>query len=204
MSFAVPLKLAAPRRSKEAVPRALSAYEELVRQAVEADPSLAPLAQQHLRQRSSRTADVLGPPLSSSSQKPPWLRQRGAQGVKYEALKAQLKDLNLATVCQEAQCPNIGECWNGDTGTATIMIMGKHDSSPLSPEEWCIRGYLHQRVSLLCSQHSSATVPPRSPRASENCTSVMQGMGILSVRGWKLGCGIVGSGLRGIDVCGSR
>ena len=34
-----------------------------------------------------------------------------------------LKDLNLATVCQEAQCPNIAECWGG--GTATFMIMGE-------------------------------------------------------------------------------
>lgn len=103
-----------------------SAYDELVRLAVEADPSLASLAAQHVQKRHAR--QLMGPdPLSTPlTNKPPWLRQRGAQGVKYHALKEQLSELNLATVCQEAQCPNIGECWNGQTGTATIMIMGPH------------------------------------------------------------------------------
>lgn len=35
-----------------------------------------------------------------------------------------LRTLNLHTVCEEAQCPNVGECWNGSTGTATIMLLG--------------------------------------------------------------------------------
>lgn len=59
-----------------------------------------------------------------SADKPSWLRQRGAQGEKYEELTGQLRSLSLHTVCEEAQCPNIGECWNGDTGTATIMLLG--------------------------------------------------------------------------------
>jgi lipoyl synthase len=39
-------------------------------------------------------------------------------------MKAELQGLKLATVCEEAQCPNIGECWNGPTGTATVMLLG--------------------------------------------------------------------------------
>ena len=41
-------------------------------------------------------------------------------------LRSSLKSLNLSTVCVEAKCPNIGECWGGKKGTATatIMIMG--------------------------------------------------------------------------------
>ena len=39
-------------------------------------------------------------------------------------MKAELSGLKLATVCEEAQCPNIGECWNGPTGTATVMLLG--------------------------------------------------------------------------------
>ena len=58
------------------------------------------------------------------SNKPPWLRQRAPQGDRYEYLHKGLRDLKLATVCEEAQCPNIGECWNGKTGTATIMLLG--------------------------------------------------------------------------------
>lgn len=42
--------------------------------------------------------------------------------LQYEELKSSLKELNLHTVCEEAQCPNIGECWNG--GTGTIMLLG--------------------------------------------------------------------------------
>ncbi len=48
---------------------------------------------------------------------------RAPAGERYLQIKELLKDLKLATVCQEAQCPNIGECWGG--GTATIMLMGE-------------------------------------------------------------------------------
>jgi len=59
------------------------------------------------------------------SNKPAWLRQRAPQGERYEYLEKGLRKLNLATVCEEAKCPNMGECWNGKTGTATIMLLGE-------------------------------------------------------------------------------
>lgn len=55
--------------------------------------------------------------------KPSWIKMRAPSGERYMNLKEMFKDLKLATVCQEAQCPNIGECWGG--GTATIMLMGE-------------------------------------------------------------------------------
>lgn len=55
--------------------------------------------------------------------KPDWLKIRPPAGERYFSLKNTAKDLQLATVCQEAQCPNIGECWSG--GTATFMVMGE-------------------------------------------------------------------------------
>ena len=58
------------------------------------------------------------------SSKPSWLRQRAPQGERYEYLEQGLRKLKLATVCEEAKCPNMGECWNGKTGTATIMLLG--------------------------------------------------------------------------------
>ena len=58
------------------------------------------------------------------SNKPGWLRQRAPQGERYEYLNDSLRTLKLHTVCEEAQCPNVGECWNGSTGTATIMLLG--------------------------------------------------------------------------------
>lgn len=54
--------------------------------------------------------------------KPPWLKVRLPAGETYENLVAKVKGLDLHTVCQEARCPNIGECWGA--GTATIMILG--------------------------------------------------------------------------------
>ncbi len=54
--------------------------------------------------------------------KPEWLKVRLAHGENYERLKRDVKALDLHTVCQEAMCPNIGECWGA--GTATIMILG--------------------------------------------------------------------------------
>jgi lipoic acid synthetase len=54
--------------------------------------------------------------------KPDWLKVRAPGSPSYLRLKSIMRDLNLHTVCEEAQCPNIGECWNH--GTATFMILG--------------------------------------------------------------------------------
>ena len=55
--------------------------------------------------------------------KPVWLRVRAPSGENYTKVKQSLRSLDLHTVCEEARCPNISECWG--TGTATIMIMGE-------------------------------------------------------------------------------
>jgi lipoic acid synthetase len=64
-------------------------------------------------------------PLTSSQPrlpKPEWLKVRAPGSPGYLRLKSLMRELNLHTVCEEAQCPNIGECWNH--GTATFMILG--------------------------------------------------------------------------------
>lgn len=62
-------------------------------------------------------------PLSQARQsKPDWLRVPLPGGEQYQALRNTASRLQLATVCQEAKCPNMGECWAG--GTATFMLMG--------------------------------------------------------------------------------
>lgn len=56
---------------------------------------------------------------------PPWLKTKIPMGQNFAKIKQQLQDLKLATVCEEAKCPNIGECWGGGengTQTATIMV----------------------------------------------------------------------------------
>jgi lipoic acid synthetase len=54
--------------------------------------------------------------------KPQWLRAPMPAGHKFDAVRGLVKEHRLATVCEEAKCPNIGECWNA--GTATLMLMG--------------------------------------------------------------------------------
>ncbi|MCP4806006.1 MAG: lipoyl synthase [Proteobacteria bacterium] len=63
--------------------------------------------------------------LPLGTRKPPWLKVKlptGDRAERYRGLKTRARQLSLHTVCEEAQCPNIGECWGG--GTATFMVMG--------------------------------------------------------------------------------
>jgi len=53
---------------------------------------------------------------------PDWIRVRAPIGAEYTRLKGLVRTLDLHTVCEEALCPNIGECWGA--GTLTIMILG--------------------------------------------------------------------------------
>jgi lipoyl synthase len=59
---------------------------------------------------------------SPANRKPPWLKVRFPGGENYIRLKRLMREENLHTVCEEAHCPNIGECWQA--GTATFMILG--------------------------------------------------------------------------------
>jgi len=54
--------------------------------------------------------------------RPAWIRARAPQGPSYERLRGLMRGLELHTVCEEAHCPNLGECWS--RGTATFMILG--------------------------------------------------------------------------------
>lgn len=86
------------------------------------------------------------------NRKPSWLKAQPTLGPNYERLKKTVNELGLATVCEEARCPNIGECWGGGkdgVATATIMLMGdtctrgcsfcavktSRKPAPLDPEE---------------------------------------------------------------------
>lgn len=69
----------------------------------------------------------------------------GGQHTKFEELQKSIKGLGLHTVCEEAKCPNIGECWNG--GTGTIMLLG----------DTCTRGC------KFCAVKTSSKPPPPDP-----------------------------------------
>jgi len=62
------------------------------------------------------------PVIEVRERKPPWLKVRAPGGPNYVRLKRLMRDANLHSVCEEAHCPNIGECW--EDATATFMILG--------------------------------------------------------------------------------
>ena len=57
-----------------------------------------------------------------AEKKPDWIRVRASFDPKYGVVKKQVESKKLNTVCEEAMCPNISECWS--SGTATFMLMG--------------------------------------------------------------------------------
>ncbi|CAK9141197.1 unnamed protein product [Ilex paraguariensis] len=97
--------------------------------------------------------------------KPQWLRQKAPQGHRYEEVKESLSRLNLNTVCEEAQCPNIGECWNGGgdgIATATIMLLG----------DTCTRGC------RFCAVKTSRNPAPPDPMEPENTAKAIASWGV--------------------------
>lgn len=87
-------------------------------------------------------------------------------GEAYTAIKDKLRELNLHTVCEEARCPNIGECWGGDEqgngATATIMLMG----------DTCTRGC------RFCAVKTSRAPPPLDPDEPLNTARAVAAWGI--------------------------
>jgi lipoyl synthase len=61
-------------------------------------------------------------PAAPRARKPDWIRVKAPMGAAFAETKALMRRLNLATVCEEAACPNIGECWTKKH--ATVMILG--------------------------------------------------------------------------------
>ncbi|CAM9507695.1 unnamed protein product [Chrysoparadoxa australica] len=96
--------------------------------------------------------------------KPPWLKAVPTQGENYTRLRDTVRELGLATVCEEAQCPNIGDCWGGKDGTATatIMIMG----------DTCTRGC------SFCAVKTSRAPPPLDPHEPEKVAKAVTDWGL--------------------------
>ncbi len=69
--------------------------------------------------RSARDGESV---INETQRKPAWLKIRPPSGARYNHIKGLRKGLSLATVCEEARCPNLSECWGA--GTATFMILG--------------------------------------------------------------------------------
>ena len=100
------------------------------------------------------------------SPKPSWLKARAPVGENFHNLKKLARGLGLHTVCESAQCPNIGECWGGSGGkskaTATIMLMG----------DTCTRGC------RFCSVKTSRAPPPLDPHEPEHVAEAIRRWGL--------------------------
>lgn len=75
-----------------------------------------------LQVRLASAGVAAGDQIAFRSRKPEWMKVRLDTGPAFRQVRSTLRDLNLVTVCEEAGCPNISECWND--GTATFMILG--------------------------------------------------------------------------------
>ncbi|KAL2932172.1 Lipoyl synthase mitochondrial, partial [Bienertia sinuspersici] len=97
--------------------------------------------------------------------KPKWMKESIPGGEKYTRIKKKLRELKLHTVCEEARCPNLGECWSGGetgTATATIMILG----------DTCTRGC------RFCNVKTSRTPPPPDPDEPTNVAEAIASWGL--------------------------
>ncbi len=94
------------------------------------------------------------------ARKPSWLKVPMPGGERYQKVKETLRGLSLHTVCQEASCPNVGECWGG--GTATVMLMG----------DVCTRGC------RFCHVKTAAHPPPLDPDEPRHLAEAVAELGL--------------------------
>lgn len=119
---------------------------------------------------SGRAKDMIVDPLEAArkdpnARLPEWLRVPIPKGKSFHKVKKDVRDLKLATVCEEAKCPNIGECWGGkkSEATATIMLMGNT----------CTRGC------RFCSVQTNRNPGPLDPHEPSNTAE--------AISRWELG-----------------
>jgi lipoyl synthase len=96
---------------------------------------------------------------------PEWLKTPVPISDNYKRIKKDLRGLNLHTVCEEARCPNISDCWGGSSksaATATIMLMG----------DTCTRGC------RFCSVKTSKAPPPLDPHEPEHTAEALSRWGL--------------------------
>ncbi|KAJ9087210.1 Lipoyl synthase, mitochondrial, variant 2 [Entomophthora muscae] len=108
---------------------------------------------------------VSNKPGSKHVRLPSWLKTEIPVGANYAKIKKNLRELNLHTVCEEAKCPNISDCWGGgehQTATATIMLMGDE----------CTRGC------RFCSVKTNRNPKPLDPHEPENTAEAISRWGL--------------------------
>jgi lipoic acid synthetase len=118
---------------------------------------------------SGKASDISVDPLQAARQNPnarlpSWLKVPIPKGKSFHKVKGDIRELKLATVCEEAKCPNIGECWGGkkSEATATIMLLG----------DTCTRGC------RFCSVKTNRKPAPPDPHEPENTAEAISRWGL--------------------------
>ncbi|KAL8664461.1 MAG: hypothetical protein Q9202_003011 [Teloschistes flavicans] len=130
------------------------------------NPSASPLIDPPTSDPPLRTA-LVGPPnrRREITRLPTWLQTPIPNSPNYKRIKSDLRGLNLHTVCEEARCPNINDCWGGSdksAATATIMLMG----------DTCTRGC------RFCSVKTDRKPPPLDPHEPEHTAEALKRWGL--------------------------
>jgi lipoic acid synthetase len=94
--------------------------------------------------------------------KPAWLKVPLPGGEGFAKLKTLARDLRLHTVCEEARCPNVGECWAGAHPTMTLMVLGDECT----------------RLCRFCAVRTSSTPPPPDPDEPAHVGAAVAAMGV--------------------------
>lgn len=128
--------------------------------------------------------------------RPPWIRVRAPSGETYEKVRALMRGKTLHTVCEEAQCPNLGECWG--KGTATFLMLGDTCTRSCgfcdiktgrpSPLDWAEPNRIAESVRAMALQHVVITSVNRDDRPDGGAP--LFAMVIRRIRQLQPGCSI--------------
>lgn len=146
-------------------------------------------------ERSKRQDNVLVSP-PGSQRRPSWIRVRAPSGETYSGLQKMMRSKKLHTVCEEARCPNIGECWG--SGTATFLIMGDtctrrcgfcdiKTGRPV-PLDWTEPDRVARAVQSMGLEHAVITSVNRDER--EDGGAPIFAMVIRKIRQYQPGCSV--------------
>lgn len=136
------------------------------------------------------------PDPKSPRRRPPWIKVKAPSGETYENLRTLMRSKSLHTVCEEAQCPNLGECWG--RGTATFLMMGDTCTRSCgfcdiktgrpNPLDWAEPNRIAQSVRAMGLQHVVITSVNRDDRPDGGAP--LFAMVIRRIRQLQPGCSI--------------
>ncbi len=142
------------------------------------------------------TAEEWQPDPQTPRRRPPWIRVKAPTGETYENVRHLMRSKALHTVCEEAQCPNLGECWG--RGTATFLMMGDTCTRSCgfcdiktgrpSPLDWAEPNRIAESVRAMNLQHVVITSVNRDDRADGGAP--LFAMVIRRIRQLQPGCSI--------------